>query len=93
MGQPFAENPPIEFAASRLRELRVAALVVAATPRPQPKRDDELRRIALRYQEWLLIAASLVEIDAPTGNAANLSVDAVRQVEELLAEAGWQLDG
>lgn len=93
MGKPFAENPPIEFAASRLRELRRAALVIAAAPDPVSRQVAEQRRIAGRYHEWLMIAASLVEVEVPTSDTSKLSTEAVRQIEQSLTDAGWQLDG
>ena len=95
MGQPFAANPPIEFVATSLRELRQAAVVVAATPDVVPGRDEELRRISASYDEWLMIAAEQVGVEVETliGVGGGMRADVRTHLEHALSKAGWKLDG
>jgi len=93
MGQ-HAENPPIEFVAARLRELRRTALVLASTPDVVPHRDDELRRVAASHDEWLMIAAAQVglELESLNGDGTGLAPNVRRLIEHGLTSAGWVLD-
>lgn len=93
MGQ-HAENPPIEFVAARLRELRQTALVLASSPDLVPQRDDELRRVAASHDEWLMIAAAQVglELDSLDGGAIGLTPDIRRLIEHGLIKSGWVFD-
>lgn len=93
MGQ-HAENPPIEFVAARLHELRRTALVLSASPDIVPQRDDELRRVAASHDEWLLIAAAQVGLDLEPliGDGTGLAPNVRRLIEHGLVNAGWVLD-
>lgn len=90
MGQ-HAENPPIEFVAARLRELRRTALVLASSPDLVPQRDDELRRVTASHDEWLLIAAAQVglELDSLENGGHGLTPEIRRLVEHGLIKSGW----
>jgi len=93
MGQR-AEDPPIEFVAARLHELRQTALVLSASPDVVPHRDDELRRVAASHDEWLMIAAKQVGLDLEPlcGDGTGLLPDVRRLIEHGLTNAGWVLD-
>ena len=93
MGQR-TENLPIEFVAARLRELRRTALVLSSSPDLVPHRDDELRRLAARYDELLMIAAAQVglELEALPSDGSGLTPNVRRLVEHGLVNAGWVLD-
>ncbi|MBK9178548.1 MAG: hypothetical protein IPM45_03050 [Acidimicrobiales bacterium] len=57
--------PPIERLAAELRDLRRELAVVAALPDLVPQRDEQLRDVSRRLDERLVLAAEMLEVDAP----------------------------
>lgn len=93
--EPFADRPPIELVAARLRELRRTALVLTSTPDVIAGVEDELHRVAVDHDELLVIAAKQVGlgIEGYTHDGTGLPADVRRQLERAVTDAGWQLDG
>ncbi len=59
--------PPIERLAAELRDLRRELAVVAALPDVVPQRSEQLLDVTRRLDERLVLAAEMLEVDAPEG--------------------------
>jgi len=94
MEGPRAQRPPIELVAGRLRDIRQAARILRSSPDLVTGRDEEIRRNAAVYDEWLMVAAEQVglELHSVHGDGTGLPADVRRQVERSVTDAGWLLD-
>ena len=68
--------------------------MLASSPDLVVDRDEQIRRNAADYDEWLMVAGAQVGLDLEPlgGDGTGLPADVRRQIERAIGDSGWVLD-